>query len=329
MMTENGETVMAEPKKIKILAIVGSTASGKSALAVMLAKRLSGEIVSCDSMQIYRRMNIGTAKPTKAEMDGVAHHLIDIAEPEQSFSCADYVALAAKAIAEINARGKLPIICGGTGLYLDSLLRGGFEETRGDPALRQSLFDYAAKYGNHALHKRLWEVDPESAEAIHENNVKRVVRALEIYESTGMTKTEADKRSRELDSPYDATVLGLHYPEREILYSRIDRRVDEMIEGGLLEETRALRDEGVFEKNATAAQAIGYKELLGVLDGTDTLENAVETLKRATRRYAKRQITWFSAKPYVKWIEMTENGTPLPLETIIVEVMQSFCRERS
>ena len=304
------------------MAIVGPTASGKTALSISLARALGGEILCCDSMQIYRGMDVGTAKPTAEERGEVVHRLFDFVEPDVPYSCAEYVRDARAAIESTVAAGHLPILCGGTGLYLDSLLRGGFEETRGDPALRQSLFDYAAQYGNHALHKRLWEVDPESAEAIHENNVKRVVRALEIYESTGMTKTEADKRSRELDSPYGATVLGLHYPERDILYSRIDRRVDEMIEGGLLEETRALRDEGVFEKNATAAQAIGYKELLGVLDGSDTLENAVETLKRATRRYAKRQITWFSAKPYVKWIDMTENGTPLPLETVVAKAMK-------
>lgn len=313
---------MAAFQKLRVLAIVGATASGKSAVAVELAKRLGGEIVSCDSMQIYRRMNVGTAKPTEEEMDGIPHHLIDVAEPDQGFSCADYVAMAQKTIEEINARGKLPILCGGTGLYLDSLLRGGFEETKSDPALRQSLFDYAAEHGNHALHERLRDVDPESAKAIHENNVKRVVRALEIYESTGMTKTEADKRTQEIDPPYDATVVGLRYPEREILYTRIDRRVNEMLENGLLEETKALRDEGAFEKNATAAQAIGYKELLGVLDGRDSLESATEELKRATRRYAKRQITWFSAKSYVKWIDMTENGALLPLATVVAKVMK-------
>lgn len=316
------------PSKPRLLAVVGATASGKSAVAVELAKRLGGEIVSCDSMQVYRGMSIGTAKPTAEEMGGIAHHLIDVAKPDADFNCADYVALAQKAIEKIRAREKLPILCGGTGLYLDSLLRGGFEETQSDPVLRQGLFDYAAEHGNHALHERLRAVDPESAELIHENNVKRVVRALEIYESTGMTKTEADRRTREIDPPYDATVIGLHYPEREILYGRIDFRVDEMLANGLLEETRALYEAGVFERNATAAQAIGYKELLGVLEGTDTLEAAVETLKRATRRYAKRQITWFSAKPYVKWIDMTEHGEPLPLTAIVEKIMCHFIQNK-
>lgn len=314
---------MAEQQKIKLLAIVGSTASGKSTLAVALARALGGEIVSCDSMQIYRRMNIGTAKPTAAEMAQIPHHLIDVAEPDTPFSCAEYVTLAAKAVDEITAHGKLPILCGGTGLYLDSLLRGsGFEETETDPALRQSLFDYAAEHGNHALHERLAAVDPESAAAIHENNVKRVVRALEIFEGTGITKTEFDRRSRMVESPYDATVIGLRYTDRELLYSRIDRRVDEMLADGLLDETKSLLAEGVFERNTTAAQAIGYKELLGHLRGEQSLTDATKELKRATRRYAKRQITWFGAKDYVRWIDVTENGNVKPFDAILQTAMK-------
>ncbi len=314
---------MAEMQNNKILAVVGPTASGKSALALALAKNLGGEIVSCDSMQIYRRMDIGTAKPTKREMASVPHWLIDIIEPDVPFSCADYVTEAQKTVADIVSRGALPIFCGGTGLYLDSFLRGGgFEETATDPHLRQSLFDYAAEHGNHALHERLAEVDPESAAAIHENNVKRVVRALEIYQTTGMTKTEADRRSRMLPSLYDATVIGLRYADRELLYRRIDRRVDEMLEAGLLDETRRLRDEGVFSRNTTAAQAIGYKELLGYLDGACGLEEAVENLKRATRRYAKRQLTWFGAKEYVKWIDVTDEGGTVPFNRIVAVAME-------
>lgn len=309
---------MTGSNKIKLLAIVGSTASGKSALAVALAKALGGEIISCDSMQIYRRMDIGTAKPTQKELEEVPHHLIDIAEPDTPFSCAEYVSLASKAIVEITTRQKFPILCGGTGLYLDSLLRGsGFEETATDPALRQALFDYAAEHGNHALHERLRAVDPESADAIHENNVKRVVRALEIYESTGMTKTEADRRSRMVESPYDATVIGLRYTDRDLLYARIDRRVDEMLASGLLDETQKLFREGVFDRNTTAAQAIGYKELLGYLRGEQSLDSATEELKRATRRYAKRQITWFGAKDYVRWLDVTENGTVKSFDEIL------------
>ena len=308
----------ANPHKPKLLAVVGSTASGKTALSIALAKALDGEIISCDSMQVYRRMDIGTAKPTPEETDGVPHHLFDFIEPDTPFSCAEYVELAKRAAEDISARGKVPILCGGTGLYLDSLLRGGgFEETKVDPALRESLFVYAAEQGNHALHERLRAVDPESAEAIHENNVKRVVRALEIYESTGMTKTEADRRSREIDSPFDACVIGLRYEDREILYGRIDRRVDLMLEAGLLEETRRLMEEGVFERNSTAAQAIGYKELLGYLRGEQSLEGAVEDLKRATRRYAKRQITWFGAKEYVRWVSADDGGKMRSFDEIL------------
>ena len=313
---------MAE-NKIRILAVVGPTASGKSALAVKLAQACGGEVVSCDSMQIYRRMDIGTAKPTREECMGIPHHLIDCVEPDAPYSCADYVQDAQKTISDIAARGKMPIVCGGTGLYLDALLRGGnFEQTKGDPDLRASLLAYAKENGNSALHARLAAIDPEAAEAIHPNNVKRVIRAIEIYECTDMTKTQADVRSREPSSPYDATVLGLRFPERELLYARIDRRVDQMMSSGLLDETRRLLDTGVFEVNATAAQAIGYKELLGYLRGEEPLEAAVERLKTATRRYAKRQMTWFSAKEYVQWIDVTREGVMRSIEDILKEARE-------
>ena len=314
-------------KKPRILAVVGSTASGKTSLSIALAKRLGGEIVSCDSMQIYRRMDVGTAKPTLEEQDGVPHHLIDFMEPDTPFSSAEYVEAASACIREITARGRLPILCGGTGLYLDCLLRGGnFEETVTDPALRAELFSYAAANGNAALHRMLREIDPESAETIHENNVKRVVRAIEIYRTSGMTKSEADRRSIPADPPYDATVLGLRYGARELLYQRIDLRVGQMLEAGLLEETARLYAEGIFERNSTAAQAIGYKELLGHLRGECSLAEATETLQRATRRYAKRQITWFSAKPYVRWIDADEEGRMRPFEEILADALAIFDR---
>ena len=271
-----------QTKKKKILAVVGPTASGKSRLAVELAKALGGEVISCDSMQIYRDMNVGTAKPTQEETEGIPHHLIDFADPHQAFSCADYVDAAHRSVEEIITRRKLPIFCGGTGLYLDSVLRGGFEETASDPVLRQKLLEFAEAHGAEALHERLAQVDPESAAAIHANNVRRVARALEIFELTGLTKTETDRRSRMRETPYDALVIGLRYAEREILYRRIDDRVDQMLEMGLLEETERLLQAGVFETNATAAQAIGYKELLGYLRGEETLADAVDELKRAT-----------------------------------------------
>lgn len=318
---------MESCEKKPLLAIVGPTASGKTSLSVLLAKRLDGEILSCDSMQIYRGMDVGTAKPTLEERRGIPHHLIDLIDADAPFSCADYVRAASQAINEVTARGKLPILCGGTGLYLDALLRGGnFEETETDPALREELLAYAAQYGNHALHERLSEIDPESAAAIHENNVKRVIRALEIYRTTGMTKSEADRRSRIPDSPYRSLVIGLHYPDRALLYQRIGQRVDQMLADGLEEETRELLLRGVFDKNSTAAQAIGYKELLGYLRGEESLADATERLKIATRRYAKRQLTWFGARPYVHWISMTSPcGELRPAEELIEEI----CRLRS
>ncbi len=297
-------------EKLKIYAVVGSTASGKSALALELAKRHNGEIISCDSMQIYKKMNIGTAKPTADELSQVRHHLIDVVDPKQSFSCEDYATLAASAIEDCVERGKLPIICGGTGLYLDALLRGGNSAPVCDTSdIRRELTERADREGNVALYEQLKSVDPESAENIHPNNVKRVIRALEIYISCGVPKSELDRRSKTIESKYDASVAGLVYTDRSILYSKIEKRVDEMIREGLVEETRELLADGVFEVNKTAAQAIGYKELLGYVNGSQTLDEAVNELKTATRRYAKRQITWFSAKDYVKPLVMDgENG---------------------
>ena len=314
-----------ETSKQKLLAIVGPTASGKTSLSVLLAKRLGGEILSCDSMQIYRGMDIGTAKPTEQEKAGVPHHLLDLADADTPFSCAEYVKAASSVIDELSARGSLPILCGGTGLYLDALLRGGgFEETETDPALREELFAFAARQGNRALHERLAAIDPESAATIHENNVKRVVRALEIHYTSGITKSEADRRSRIPKSPYRAAVIGLRYCDRQLLYRRIDARVDAMLKAGLLEETSALLAEGVFERNTTAAQAIGYKELLGYLRGEETLAEATESLKTATRRYAKRQLTWFSAKPYVSWVEMEKDGALRSLDDVCNEIVSRF-----
>ena len=315
---------MATQQKLKMLAIVGPTASGKTAVSIEIAKRLGGEIVSCDSMQIYRRMDIGTAKPTKEEMCGIPHHLIDAVEPDAPFSCAEYVSLAGEAVKDIAARQKCPILCGGTGLYLDRFLCGEMEETHADEDLRASLFAFAEREGVAALHERLRAVDPESADAIHPNNVKRVVRALEIFEQTGIPKSEFDRRSQTVESPYNAVVIGLHYPRREVLYERINRRVDMMLADGLLEETRRLLDEGVFARNQTAAQAIGYKELLGYFDGNETLAEAAENLKTATRRYAKRQLTWFSAKPYVRWVEMEKDGALRSLDDICDEILSLF-----
>lgn len=287
-------------EKIKIIAIVGPTASGKSALALEIARRCNGEIISCDSMQIYKRMDIGTAKPTSDELLALRHHMIDVCEPSESFSCEDYVRMASEAIADCHRRGKLPIVCGGTGLYLDALLRGGNSAPVCDTEeIRRELNFRVAREGIEPLYRELCVFDPESAAAIHPNNQKRVIRAMEIYLSCGIPKSELDRRSRQLESPYDATVVGLYYTDREILYRRIEKRVDAMISEGLLEETRELNAEGIFKLNKTASQAIGYKELLGYINGAQSLEGALEELKKATRRYAKRQMTWFSAKDYI------------------------------
>lgn len=293
--------------KTKIVAVVGPTASGKTSLSVELAKKFNGEVVSCDSMQVYREMSIGTAKPTKEEMQGIRHHMLDFADPKTVYTCADYVRDAKKAIAKIVSNGKVPIICGGTGLYLDSLLRGGsFEETEVDLEYRQELEQIAEKKGNAYLHEMLEKVDPESAASTHYNNRKRVIRALEIYKCCGIPKSELDRRSRLFDSEYDSLTIGLRFTNRDLLYDRINRRVDIMLEMGLEDEIRRLIEIGVFESNGTAKQAIGYKELLGYINGNMTYENAVEQLKMATRRYAKRQMTWFSAHGNVNWIDIEE-----------------------
>jgi tRNA dimethylallyltransferase len=293
--------------KTKIVAVVGPTASGKTSLSVELAKKFNGEVVSCDSMQVYREMSIGTAKPTEEEMQGIRHHMLDFADPKTVYTCADYVRDAKEAIAKIVSNGKVPIICGGTGLYLDSLLRGGsFEETEVDLEYRQELERIADEKGNEYLHEMLEKVDPESAAATHYNNRKRVIRALEIYKCCGISKSELDRRSRLFDSEYDSLTIGLRFINRELLYDRINKRVDIMLEMGLEDEIRRLMEIGVFESNGTAKQAIGYKELIGYINGHMSYENAVEQLKMATRRYAKRQMTWFSAHGNVNWIDIEE-----------------------
>ena len=304
--------------KIKIFAVTGPTASGKTALAIELAKRWNGEIISCDSMQIYREMDIGTAKPTREELSTVPHHLIDILPPDAPYSCADYVKDAERAVLDITSRGKLPIFCGGTGLYLDRFLRGGNEDCAAtDQNLRRELQEFADKNGTDALHDRLRELDGEAAEAIHKNNVKRVIRALEICLVTGEKKSELDKRNSALSEKYDAQVITLCFESRESLYDRIDCRVDRMLEEGLVDETKRLLDKGVFLRSPTASQAIGYKEIIPYIEGRASLDECVDELKRATRRYAKRQLTWFSGKEYAKKIILNEHNRLKTFEDIV------------
>ncbi|MBQ7411916.1 MAG: tRNA (adenosine(37)-N6)-dimethylallyltransferase MiaA [Clostridia bacterium] len=290
---------MEKTNKPRVLAIVGPTAVGKTALAIELAKRLNGEIISCDSMQIYRGMDIGTAKATIEERAQIKHHLIDILDPHSSFSCADYQVLAREAINDILSRKKTPIFCGGTGLYLDSVLEiPSFTDTVRDDALRAELEAFAKENGAHALHNMLRELDPESAEQIHENNIKRVIRAIEIFKTTGKRKSELDALSREQESPYDSVVFFLCARNKELLYSRIEARVDLMLSLGLLDECRALYNAGVLDGKTTASGAIGYKELIPYLKGEASFEDCVAQLKLSTRHYAKRQLTWFKKKNY-------------------------------
>lgn len=290
-------------KKQRVIAIVGPTAVGKTSMAIELAKELDGEIISCDSMQIYRTMDIGTAKPTREEISLVPHHLIDIKDPNEQFSCVDYAALAKEKIDEIISRGKTPIFCGGTGLYLDSVIEiPSFSQTSKDDEYRAFLEKEALEKGNSYVHDLLKEIDSESAEAIHENNLKRVIRALEIYHSTGITKSEWDRRSKEVESPYEATVFSLTCKDREKLYSRIEKRVDIMLKDGLLEEARALFERGYLDKQYTASGAIGYKELIPYFEGSASLDSCIEELKLSTRHYAKRQLTWFSRHDYYNTI---------------------------
>ncbi len=304
--------------KPKIIAVVGHTASGKTELAIRLAERLGGEIVCCDSMQIYRVMDIGTAKPTPEEQARVPHHLFDFIDPFRSYSCAEYAEDADRVIKDIISRGKLPIICGGTGLYLDSLLfERPFDESSGKSEIRERLCREAEELGAHALHVRLCEVDPESAEKIHENNLRRVIRALEIYETTGKKKSEIDL----IPTParYDHLAFELRRTDMAERYERIGKRCDAMIASGLLDETEKLLSMGIFEKNPTAAQAIGYKEMLGCVRGEMTIPEARERLCIATRQYAKRQVTWFSAKNYIETVGLT-NASPDPTDALCARV---------
>ena len=287
--------------KQKLICIAGPTASGKTALSIALAKLLDTEIISSDSMQLYRGMNIGTAKPDMAERDGVVHHMFDVAEAGETFSVARYQQMADACAQEILSRGRIPIVCGGTGLYLDALIDGStFSGDETNLEAREKYNAIAREQGAHALHEMLRKVDPESAERIHENNVKRVVRALEVYEQTGMTIGEMNARNKRPEPKYDAILFALCPTERQTLYDRIDRRVDQMVELGLLEEARRLLEQGRL--TGTAGQAIGYKELVPYLQGQATLSDCLDTLKRASRNYAKRQLTWLRRDGRVNWI---------------------------
>ncbi|KAB7708131.1 tRNA (adenosine(37)-N6)-dimethylallyltransferase MiaA [Bacillus aerolatus] len=287
----------------KLIVLIGPTAVGKTTLSIHLAKRFGGEIISGDSMQIYKGMDIGTAKVTPEEMDGIPHHLIDIKEPDEPFSAAEFQQLVRQKITEITNKGALPIIVGGTGLYIQSVICDyQFSETGSDLQLRAELEREAERSGKTALYEKLVHIDSEAAAAIHPNNVRRVIRALEIYYTTGKKMSHQQmKNSSEL--LYETALIGLTM-ERELLYSRINERVDKMMAEGLLEEVGELWRKGI--RSGQAVQAIGYKELFGYLRGEESLESAVEQLKQNSRNYAKRQLTWFRNKMQVDWFDLSD-----------------------
>ncbi|MEH7384507.1 tRNA (adenosine(37)-N6)-dimethylallyltransferase MiaA [Bacillus sp. JJ1521] len=296
---------MEESKNEKLVVLIGPTAVGKTKLSIELAKKLNAEIISGDSMQIYKGMDIGTAKISNDEMEGIPHHLIDIKEPHESFSVAEFQTAVRKLISDIHSRGKLPMIVGGTGLYIQSVIYDyQFTDDASNPEYRKRLEQQVTENGVDSLFLELKEIDPESAERIHPNNVRRVVRALEIFKTTGKTMTEyMEEQKQELI--YDVALVGLTM-DREMLYERINDRVDLMIESGLLKEVSIFHTQGL--RDCQSIQAIGYKELYGYLDGSLSLEEAITQLKQNTRRYAKRQLTWFRNKMDVKWFDMTEKN---------------------
>lgn len=312
---------MSENKKKPMIILTGPTAVGKTDLSIQLAKAINGEIISADSMQVYRHMDIGSAKVTPEEMDGVPHHLIDVLEPEEEFNVVVFQKLAKEALTGIYERGHIPIIVGGTGFYIQALLYDiDFTENDGDTAIRRELEKLAQTQGAGCLHQMLQEIDPESAAAIHQNNVKRVIRAIEFYRQTGKKISLHNEQEREKQSPYQFLYYVLD-TDRKTLYERIDRRVDLMMEHGLVDEVKHLADMGCT-RDMVSMQGLGYKEILDYLSGEITLEEAVYILKRDTRHFAKRQITWFKRERDVHWLELEQfqNDRKKVLEHILDEI---------
>ena len=284
-----------------IICIAGPTASGKTALAVELAKCVNGEVVSCDSMQIYKGMDIGTAKPTTEEMQGIVHHMLDIAEPWEEFSVSRYCEIAAPIVDDIISRGKIAIIAGGTGLYMDALIRGNSFAPCPSTGMREKLEAQADKDGMEAMLCLLASIDPDSAAKLHLADRKRILRALEVYYETGETITAHNLKTQQLPPKYNATWFALEDEDRQMLYERINSRVDKMLSAGLIDEIKGLLAAGIPEK-CTAMQAIGYKEFIAYLNGQCPLEDAVSMVQQASRHYAKRQLTWFRRNPQIHWL---------------------------
>lgn len=288
--------------KRPLIILTGPTAVGKTHLSIALAKAVNGEIISADSMQVYRKMDIGTAKIRPEEMEGVPHYLIDVLSPEEEFNIVRFQQMAKKAMEEIYQKGKIPILVGGTGFYIQAVLYDiDFTETCEDKKYREELLSFAKEQGEEALHQLLQEKDPKAAEEIHPHNVKKVIRALEFYKNTGKPISAHNEEQSKKESPYEFLYLVLHQ-DRKILYQRIEKRIDQMIEEGLVEEVKALKKQGCHKK-MVSMQGLGYKEILAYLDGDSTLEQAIELLKRDTRHFAKRQLTWFRREKETVWID--------------------------
>lgn len=293
---------MADLSKPRVVAVGGPTASGKTALSVALARAFDGEIINADSMQIYKNLDVGTAKPSAEERQGIPHYLLDFLSPETPYSVADFTAAADPLIRDITARGRLPLVVGGTGLYITSLLSGmAFAPEKTDPAIRARLQARADTEGGAALYAELQRIDPDYAAQVHPNNLPRVIRALELFEATGRRMSDQRREARPAEAPYHALCLCLTCRDRAVLYSRIDRRVDEMVENGVLDEARQVYDHR--DAYRTAAQAIGYKEFFPYFEGTAPLDACTEKLKQASRNYAKRQLTWFRHMDGVVWLD--------------------------
>jgi tRNA dimethylallyltransferase len=308
--------------KGQLVVVAGPTACGKSAAAVELARRIGGEVISADSMQVYRHMDIGSAKITLEEEMGIPHYMIDAAEPDEEFDVVRYASGVRKLIPEIQGRGRVPILCGGTGFYIQAVTRDiDFEENGSLPDYRKELNEFADQSGNEALHARLAEIDPVSAETIHPNNRKRVVRALEYFRETGRPISAHNEEERLKESPYSLHFFVLH-DSREKMYERIDRRVDFMMKEGLVDEVSYLKSMG-YTKDMVSMQGLGYKEMLDYLDGKTDLEEAVRILKRDTRHFAKRQLTWFRREKDAVWIDISDFGCD-PIR--IAEHMAEACR---
>ena len=306
-----------------IICIAGPTASGKTALAVALAKEFHGEVVSCDSMYVYRRMNIGTAKPSIEEMEGIVHHMIDVAQPDEDFSVSKYCEMASPIVDDIIARGKTAIIAGGTGLYMDSLIKGNDFAPFPSTGMREKLEARADREGMEAMLELLRSIDPDSAARLHLSDRKRIIRALEVYYETGETITAHNIRTQAVPPRYNPLWLGLDFADRAELYRRIDLRVDIMLQQGLVAEIRELLASGIPEK-ATSMQAIGYKEFVAALDGQCTIEEAAEEVRKSSRHYAKRQLTWFRRNKNIHWLTRNTGEGPEEILNRARQIIRDF-----